>query len=190
MADDRRIAILGAGKIGESLISGLRQLGLAQAVRDRRHLPAPGAARRAGRALRGRDDARRTQTRSRTRRSSSSQSSPRTSTRCSARSASKLSAEQTVLSVAAAVTDRADRAAALERRPVVLRAMPNAPAIVHEGVAGICAGAHAQQRPPRGAAGGARRTSAASYRCPSRTWTRSRRSPARGRPTSRCSPRR
>jgi pyrroline-5-carboxylate reductase len=47
-----------------------------------------------------------------------------------------------VLSVAAAIPT-----AAIERRiassvPVV-RAMPNAPAVVHEGIAGICAGAHA-----------------------------------------------
>jgi pyrroline-5-carboxylate reductase len=53
-----------------------------------------------------------------------------------------LSSEQTVLSVAAAVST-----ASIERRidasiPVV-RAMPNAPSIVHEGIAGICAGAHA-----------------------------------------------
>ncbi len=53
-----------------------------------------------------------------------------------------LSPDQTVLSVAAAV-----RTASIERRidgsvPVV-RAMPNAPSIVHEGIAGICAGAHA-----------------------------------------------
>jgi len=49
---------------------------------------------------------------------------------------------QTVLSVAAAIPT-----AAIERRiaagvPVV-RAMPNTPATVHEGMAGICAGAHA-----------------------------------------------
>jgi len=49
---------------------------------------------------------------------------------------------QTVLSVAAAIPT-----AAIERRlaaPVpVVRAMPNAPSIVHEGIAGICAGTHA-----------------------------------------------
>src|SRR5918912_2295225 len=49
---------------------------------------------------------------------------------------------QTVLSVAAAIPT-----AAIEQRiardvPVV-RAMPNAPATVHEGIAGLCAGAHA-----------------------------------------------
>jgi pyrroline-5-carboxylate reductase len=53
-----------------------------------------------------------------------------------------LSPDQVVLSIAAAVPT-----AAIERRlaePVpVLRAMPNTPATVHEGVAGLCAGAHA-----------------------------------------------
>jgi pyrroline-5-carboxylate reductase len=53
-----------------------------------------------------------------------------------------LSPEQTVLSVAAAITT-----AAIEERlapgvPVV-RAMPNRPATVHEGIAGVCAGSHA-----------------------------------------------
>ena len=55
-----------------------------------------------------------------------------------------LTPEQTVLSVAAAIPT-----GAIERRiapavPVV-RAMPNAPAVVHEGIAGICAGAHADE---------------------------------------------
>ena len=52
------------------------------------------------------------------------------------------SSEQTVLSVAAAVPT-----AQIERHLAdgvpVLRAMPNTPATVHEGVAGLCAGAHA-----------------------------------------------
>jgi pyrroline-5-carboxylate reductase len=52
--------------------------------------------------------------------------------------------EQTVLSVAAAITT-----AQIERRlaagvPVV-RAMPNAPSTVHEGIAGLAAGAHAAE---------------------------------------------
>ena len=55
----------------------------------------------------------------------------------------RISTEQTVLSVAAAIPT-----AAIERHlsgeiPVV-RAMPNAPATVHEGIAGICAGTHAR----------------------------------------------
>jgi pyrroline-5-carboxylate reductase len=55
-----------------------------------------------------------------------------------------LSPDQTVLSVAAAIPT-----AAIERRiaaPVpVVRAMPNAPSFVHEGIAGICAGSHAAE---------------------------------------------
>jgi pyrroline-5-carboxylate reductase len=54
-----------------------------------------------------------------------------------------LTAEQTVLSVAAAI--RTSRIEARIADPVpVVRAMPNAPSIVHEGIAGICAGAHAR----------------------------------------------
>jgi pyrroline-5-carboxylate reductase len=53
--------------------------------------------------------------------------------------------EQTVLSVAAAIPT-----ATIERQlgsgvPVV-RAMPNTPAVVHEGMAGICAGSHAAEQ--------------------------------------------
>src|SRR5262245_3300057 len=52
-----------------------------------------------------------------------------------------LSTEQTVLSVAAAVpTAQIERH--LSDGVPVLRAMPNTPATVHEGVAGLCAGAH------------------------------------------------
>ena len=49
---------------------------------------------------------------------------------------------QTVLSVAAAIPTRAIERQLTQSVPVV-RAMPNAPSIVHEGIAGICAGAHA-----------------------------------------------
>jgi pyrroline-5-carboxylate reductase len=53
-----------------------------------------------------------------------------------------LSPEQTVLSIAAAVPTSAIEARVADGVPV-LRAMPNTPALVHEGVAGLCAGAHA-----------------------------------------------
>src|SRR4051794_2255901 len=53
-----------------------------------------------------------------------------------------LAPEQTVLSVAAAIPTAAIEARIAEKVPGV-RAMPNAPATVHEGIAGICAGAHA-----------------------------------------------
>jgi pyrroline-5-carboxylate reductase len=53
-----------------------------------------------------------------------------------------LTAEQTVLSVAAAVTTAQIERHIADRVPV-LRSMPNTPATVHEGIAGLCAGAHA-----------------------------------------------
>jgi pyrroline-5-carboxylate reductase len=53
-----------------------------------------------------------------------------------------LSASQTVLSCAAAIPTAYIEARIAENVPVV-RAMPNAPSVVHEGMAGVCAGAHA-----------------------------------------------
>jgi pyrroline-5-carboxylate reductase len=53
-----------------------------------------------------------------------------------------LTADQTVLSVAAAIPTAAIEQHLAEAVPVV-RSMPNAPAVVHEGIAGICAGRHA-----------------------------------------------
>ena len=49
---------------------------------------------------------------------------------------------QTVLSVAAAIPTAQIEARVPDGIPVV-RAMPNAPSVVHEGMAGICAGSHA-----------------------------------------------
>jgi pyrroline-5-carboxylate reductase len=53
-----------------------------------------------------------------------------------------LTPEQTVLSVAAAIPTAQIEARLAPGVPVV-RAMPNAPSLVHEGMAGICGGAHA-----------------------------------------------
>ena len=53
-----------------------------------------------------------------------------------------LTAQQTVLSVAAAIPTSQIESRIAPGVPVV-RAMPNAPSTVHEGMAGICAGAHA-----------------------------------------------
>ena len=50
--------------------------------------------------------------------------------------------EQTVLSILAAIPTSYIEARIAPNVPVV-RAMPNTPAMVHEGIAGICAGAHA-----------------------------------------------
>lgn len=53
-----------------------------------------------------------------------------------------LTNQQTVLSIAAAIPTAQIEARIAPGVPVV-RAMPNAPSVVHEGMAGICAGAHA-----------------------------------------------
>jgi pyrroline-5-carboxylate reductase len=55
-----------------------------------------------------------------------------------------LSPEQTVLSVAAAIRTARIESHVAAGVPVV-RAMPNAPSVVHEGIAGICAGSHAAE---------------------------------------------
>jgi pyrroline-5-carboxylate reductase len=54
-----------------------------------------------------------------------------------------LTPKQTVLSIAAAVPTAAIEAQLADGVPVV-RAMPNTPATVHEGIAGLCGGAHAE----------------------------------------------
>ena len=61
------------------------------------------------------------------------------------RSGRLLQPEQTVLSVAAAIPTALIESRVTAGVPVV-RAMPNAPAVVHEGIAGVCAGAHADDR--------------------------------------------
>ena len=53
-----------------------------------------------------------------------------------------LTPEQTILSIAAAIPTSQIESRVAPGVPVV-RAMPNAPSTVHEGMAGICAGAHA-----------------------------------------------
>jgi pyrroline-5-carboxylate reductase len=57
--------------------------------------------------------------------------------------ASAVNSEQTILSVAAGTTT-ASIEAHLPEGARVVRAMPNAPALVHEGIAGLCGGAHAR----------------------------------------------
>ena len=56
--------------------------------------------------------------------------------------AGELQVDQTILSVAAAITTAAIENHLGSEVPVV-RSMPNAPAVVHEGIAGICGGSHA-----------------------------------------------
>jgi pyrroline-5-carboxylate reductase len=56
----------------------------------------------------------------------------------------ELQSNQTVLSIAAAIPVSSIEGALSNDVPVV-RAMPNAPSTVHEGMAGICAGAYAEE---------------------------------------------
>jgi pyrroline-5-carboxylate reductase len=138
---ERRIAVLGAGKIGEALISGL----LSSGWRTSDDIVA--SSRRAERVaeLTERYGIRATV-------SSEDAASgaallvvavkPQDMEALLGSIAPVVSTEQTVLSIAAAIPT-----AAIERHlaagvPVV-RAMPNTPSIVHEGIAGLCAGAHA-----------------------------------------------
>jgi pyrroline-5-carboxylate reductase len=139
--DRRRIAILGAGKIGEALLAGLLSTGWrkpeeivatvrreerAQELAERYGVKAttsnPDAVRGAGLVVIA--------------------VKPQDFEALLGEVGGMVSPEQTVLSIAAAVPTSAIE----ERLPAgvpVLRAMPNTPATVHEGVAGLCAGAHA-----------------------------------------------
>jgi pyrroline-5-carboxylate reductase len=139
--DERRIAILGAGKIGEALISGL----LSSGWRSPGEITASG--RRADRIeeLAARHGITATLSNADAARGAALvvlAVKPQDLDGLLGEIAPLLSEEQTILSVAAAIPT-----AAIERRlaasvPVV-RAMPNTPSTVHEGVAGLCAGAHA-----------------------------------------------
>jgi pyrroline-5-carboxylate reductase len=137
----RRVAILGCGKIGESLLAGL----LSSDWRSPDEVTA--SARREARAgeLRSRFGVHSTLSNAEAVSGAALiviAVKPQDFEILLGEIGGLLTPEQTVLSVAAAIPT-----AAIERRitsgvPVV-RAMPNAPAVVHEGIAGICAGAHA-----------------------------------------------
>src|SRR5215217_3602569 len=140
-ANGRRIAILGGGKIGESLLSGLLSDGWRKpeeiVVTGRRQERIDELAERYG---------------VETTLSNSDAVSgaafiviavkPQDFDGLLGEIGGLLSPEQTVLSVAAAIPTAAIERQVAEGVPVV-RAMPNRPATVHEGIAGICAGAHA-----------------------------------------------
>jgi pyrroline-5-carboxylate reductase len=139
--DQRRIAILGAGQIGEALLTGLLSTGWRTpeeiVVTVRREERAQELAERHG-----------------VRATTSNPEAvngaaliviavkPQDFDGLLGEIGGILSPEQTVLSIAAAVTTSAIEERIAAGVPV-LRAMPNTPATVHEGVAGLCAGAHA-----------------------------------------------
>ena len=133
-----RIAILGAGKIGESLLAGLRSSDWADLVAStRREERAAELRERHGvetttanaEAIRGADVV-------------VLAVKPQDIETLLGEVGHLLTPEQTVISIAAAIpTARIERH--LGSDVPVVRAMPNTPATVHEGVAGMCAGRHA-----------------------------------------------
>src|SRR5687768_5699667 len=141
--EERRIAILGAGKIGESLLAGLLSTGWRKpdeiVVTGRREERMHELAERyAVQATLSNAEA-------------VAHSAlvviavkPQDFDVLLGEVAPLLSPEQTVLSVAAAIPTSTIERRLADGVPVV-RAMPNTPATVHEGVAGVCAGAHARE---------------------------------------------
>jgi pyrroline-5-carboxylate reductase len=135
-----RIAILGAGKIGESLLAGLRSSDWADIVAtSRREERAVELHERYGietstsnpDAIKGADVV-------------VLAVKPQDIETLLGEIGHLLKPDQTVLSVAAAITT-----ARIERHLAgnvpVIRSMPNTPSTVHEGIAGMCAGRHAER---------------------------------------------
>ncbi len=133
-----RLAILGAGKIGESLLSGLLSSGWNDVV------------------VTGRREERVAELRERFGVEATLSNAeavvgasivviavkPQDFATLLGEIAPSVSPEQTVLSVAAAIPTAQIESRLADGVPVV-RAMPNAPSTVHEGIAGLAAGAHA-----------------------------------------------
>ena len=133
-----RLAILGTGKIGESLLAGLVSSGWTDVV---------ATVRRSDRAAELRDRYGVEVTTENGRAIAGAAVvviavKPQDMPVLLGEIAPLVSSDQTVLSIAAAVTTRHIEQHLPSDVPVV-RAMPNAPSTVHEGIAGVCAGAHA-----------------------------------------------
>src|SRR3989449_3198018 len=137
----RKVAILGAGKIGESLLAGL----LSSDWRTPEEIVVTGRREERVRELEERHGVRGTLSNAEAVQGAALvviAVKPQDFDILLGEIGGVLTPEQTVLSVAAAIPTAAIEARIADRIPVV-RAMPNAPATVHEGIAGICAGAHA-----------------------------------------------
>ena len=135
-----RIAILGAGKIGESLLAGLRSSDWADIIAtSRREERVAELHERHGveattdntLAIKGADIV-------------VLAVKPQDIETLLGEVGHLLTSEQTVLSVAAAITTARIEKHLAADVPVV-RSMPNAPSTVHEGIAGMCPGRHAQR---------------------------------------------
>jgi pyrroline-5-carboxylate reductase len=141
MTDGRKIAILGAGRIGESLIAGL----LSSGWRTADEIAA--TARRAERVAELRERFGIGATLSNRDAVSGAalvviSVKPQDIDGLLGEIGGLLLPEQTVLSIAAAIPTSQIESRLSPNVPVV-RAMPNTPSTVHEGIAGLCAGAHA-----------------------------------------------
>jgi len=144
MVDSRKIAILGAGRIGESLISGL----LSSGWREPSEVAATG--RRAERVAELRERHGVDATLSNHDAAAGAALvviavKPQDIDVLLGEIGGLILPEQTVLSVAAAIPTAKIESRLSPGVPVV-RAMPNTPATVHEGIAGLCAGAHAEDK--------------------------------------------
>jgi pyrroline-5-carboxylate reductase len=141
MVDDRKIAILGAGRIGEALIVGL----LSSGWREPREIAA--TARRQERVdeLAERHGVQATLSNHDAAAGAALvviSVKPQDIDALLGEIGALILPEQTVLTIAAAVTTAKIEGRLAPGVPVV-RAMPNTPSTVHEGIAGLCAGAHA-----------------------------------------------
>jgi pyrroline-5-carboxylate reductase len=142
--DPRRLAILGTGKIGEALLKGLLGSGW------RRPDEIAVSVRRPERAdeLRERYGVEPTLSNAEALRDAAMvvvAVKPQDIEGLLGEIGGLVGTEQTLLSVVAAVPTSLFEELLSAPVPVV-RAMPNTPAVVHEGIAGICAGAHADER--------------------------------------------
>src|SRR2546427_2531337 len=138
----RKVAILGAGKIGESLLAGL----LSSDWRTPDEIVVTGRREERVRELEERHGVRGTLSNAEAVQGAALvviAVKPQDFDILLGEIGGVLTPEQTVLSVAAAIPTAQIEARLAAGVPVV-RAMPNAPALVHEGIAGICPGAHAE----------------------------------------------
>jgi pyrroline-5-carboxylate reductase len=141
VVDTRKIAILGAGRIGESLIAGLLSSGW------RAPSEVSATARRAERVAELRERYGVDATLSNHDAAAGASLvviavKPQDIEGLLGEIGTLILPEQTVLSVAAAIPTSRIESRLASRVPVV-RAMPNTPSTVHEGIAGLSAGAHA-----------------------------------------------
>ena len=139
--DERRVAVLGAGTIGEALISGL----LSGSWRNPDEIVATGRREERIKELREKLGVEATLSNADAVAGATLiviAVKPQDFDVLLEEIATAVTPEQTVLSVAAAIPTSAIETKLAKGVPVV-RAMPNAPATIHEGIAGMCAGASA-----------------------------------------------